>query len=362
MSISKISDILQLVSQADTPDRGDLRFLLSLTDPADRKQLFYFADAFRKQYVGDGILLRGIVEFANYCNNGCLYCGLNKDNKNIGRYRLDQQQVYDCISHIYADGIRTVVLQSGEQDDLDANWLKELIELVKNDFDDMAITLSVGECSAEDYQLWKDAGADRYLLKIECSDKKVYQSMHPGMSFERRIQCLRDLKEIGYQTGSGCIIGLKGQTADTLAGDILFFAEQEIDMIGIGPFIPHQDTSLRDQEQGTLEMVLNAIAVTRIVTKDTHLPATTATGSIGQGDGRIKALKAGANVLMPNYTPLEYKKLYEIYPGKRCVTEPAGACAGCMEKMAASLGRHIDYSIGHSFKMSDKSAGAKAPR
>jgi biotin synthase len=354
MSTSKVLDVLQRVCDTKMPDRADLRFLLSLTDETDRQELFDFADSVRKKHVGDGILLRGIVEFANYCNNGCLYCGLNKDNKGIGRYRLNEQQVYDCISHIYADGMRTVVLQAGEQDDLDPVWLKELIERVKADFEDIAITLSVGECSREDYQLWKTAGADRYLLKIECSDKSVYESMHPEMSFETRVKCLRDLKEIGYQTGSGCIVGLKGQTADTLAGDILFFTEHEIDMIGIGPFIPHQATSLRDEEQGTLEMVLNAIAVTRIVTKDTHLPATTATGSIGEGDGRLKALKAGANVLMPNYTPLEYKKLYEIYPGKRCVTEPAGACAGCMEKMAASLGRHIDYSIGHSFKMSNE--------
>lgn len=355
MNTFKLSDVLHRVCNAKVPNRGDLRLLLSLTAESQRQELFDFANAVRKQYVGDGILLRGIIEFANYCSNGCLYCGLNKDNKSIGRYRLDAQQVYDCIAHIYADGIRTVVLQSGEQDDLDAVWLKELIERVKSDFD-IAITLSVGECDMEDYKLWKTAGADRYLLKIESSDKEVYESMHPDMSFESRVQCLRDLKELGYQTGSGCIVGLKGQTADTLAGDILFFAEHEIDMIGIGPFIPHQDTSLRSEAQGTLDMVLNAIAVTRIVTKNTHLPATTATGSIGDGDGRLLALKAGANVLMPNYTPLKYKKLYEIYPGKRCVTEPAGACGGCMKQMAASLDRHIDYSIGHSYKyiMSNK--------
>lgn len=350
MSLSSITDVLTRVFQAKLPDRDDLEFLLTLREKSQRQQLHDFADVVRKKYVGDGILLRGIVEFANYCNNGCLYCGLNKDNKTISRYRLEAQQVYDCISHIYADGIRTVVLQSGEQDDLDANWLKEIIERVKCDFDGMAITLSVGECSREDYELWKTAGADRYLLKIESSNRKVYESMHPEMSYDRRVECLKELKEIGYQTGSGCIIGLNGQSAESLAGDILFFAEQEIDMIGIGPFIPHQSTPLRDHKQGRLDMVLDAIAVTRIVTKDTHLPATTATGSIGDGDGRIKALKAGANVLMPNYTPLEYKRLYEIYPGKRCVSEPAGACSGCMEKMAASLGRHIDYSVGHSYK------------
>jgi len=353
MSMSKVSEVLQRICKAKIPDRGDLRFLLSLTGEADKQELFDFADGIRKQYVGDGILLRGIVEFANYCNNGCLYCGLNKNNKSIARYRMSAQQIYDCISDIYADGIRTVVLQAGEQDDLDPVWLKDLIERVKGDFD-MAVTLSIGECDRKDYELWKAAGADRYLLKIESSNKAVYDSMHPEMSFDNRVRCLRDLKETGYQTGSGCIIGLKGQTTDTLAGDILFFVEHDLDMIGIGPFIPHQATSLRAEKQGSLEMVLKATAITRIVTKNTHLPATTATGSIGEGDGRLEALKVGANVLMPNYTPLKYKKLYEIYPGKRCVTEPASACAGCMENMAASLGRNIDYSIGHSFKRKAK--------
>ena len=359
MNTSKVADILERVCIANIPEIADLRFLLSLEKESDKRSLFEFADAVRKKYVGDGILLRGIVEFANYCDNGCLYCGLNKDNNGISRYRLDEFEIYDCISHIYADGIRTVVLQSGEQDDLDAVSLKELIEKIKSDFD-IAVTLSVGEADREDYKLWKSAGADRYLLKIECSDKDVYESMHPGMSFENRVRCLRDLKELGYQTGSGCIVGLEGQTVDTLAGDILFFAEHQLDMIGIGPFIPHKATSLRNAQQGTLDMVLKTIAVTRIVTKDTHLPATTATGSIGKGDGRIEALKAGANVLMPNYTPLEYKKLYEIYPGKRCVSEPAGACAGCMENMAAALGRFIDYSVGHSLKMGP-AAGAEYP-
>ena len=351
MSTSRVSEVLQRVYKAKTPDRGDLRFLLSLEDQTQKQQLFDFADGVRKEYVGDGILLRGIVEFANYCDNSCMYCGLNRHNKSIERYRLDKQQVYDCIRHIYSHRIRTVVLQSGEQHDLDPNWLKELIERVKNDFDDMAVTLSIGECSREDYLLWKTAGADRYLLKIEISNKALYEPMHPEMSYDRRVECLKELKELGYQTGSGSLIGLKGQTVDTLAGDILFFAEQDIDMIGIGPFIPHRATKLRNEKQGTLDMVLKAVAVTRIVTKDTHLPATTATGSIGEDDGRLKALKAGANVLMPNYTPLKYKKLYEIYPDKRCVREPAETSAGYVENMAASLGRHIDYSIGHSLKV-----------
>jgi len=348
MNTSKLDYILKRVYSDPVADKRDIKTLLSLSEDAHTQQLFDFADNVRKNHTGDGILLRGIVEFSNHCKNGCLYCGLNKDNKSIARYRLTQQQVLDCIEHIHRDGIKTVVLQSGE-DDLNAQWLAEVIKEAKSRFG-IAVTLSLGERTEHEYRIWKDAGADRYLLKIETTNKAAYSALHPDMDFDNRVKCLRTLKKLGYQTGSGCIVGVKGQTIDTLAGDILFFAAKDIDMIGIGPFIPHQDTKLRSDKQGQLDMVLKALAVTRIVTKNAHLPATTAIGSIGKGDGRLKALKAGANVLMPNYTPLEYKKLYEIYPGKRCVKEPAGACQGCMENMADSLGRYIDYSIGHSLK------------
>ena len=352
MSIQNTKYVLEKVYASEIPNRNDIAYLLALQDQQETEELFDFADEVRRKFVGDGILLRGIVEFSNYCRNTCSYCGLNKYNKALQRYRLTKDEIIGSIEDIVSDGIKTVVLQSGEEDDLSALWLKELIEEVKASFD-IAVTLSVGERSFEEYRMWKKAGADRYLLKIETSDKTNYQSLHPEMDLENRLSCLRDLKRLGYQTGSGCIVGLKGQTVEALANDILFFAAEEIDMIGIGPFIPHQSTLLGSEKKGDLKMVLKVLAVTRIITKNTHLPATTATGSLGAGDGRMPALKAGANVLMPNYTPLEYKKLYEIYPGKRCVDEPAGACSVCMEAMAAVLGRNIDYSIGHSLKIRD---------
>lgn len=350
MNMSRVPEVLDRIYNSDVPENNDLEYLLSLEEQDEKQRLYDFADEIRRRYVGDGILIRGIVEFSNYCSNSCMYCGLNRQNEAIKRYRLDHNQICECVAGMYADGIRTVVLQSGEQDDLDAVWLKELIEKIKKNFN-IAVTLSVGEAGRREYELWREAGADRYLLKIECYDKAIYESVHPGMSFENRIRCLMDHKALGYQTGSGVIVGIKGQTVESLANSIKFFAELDIDMIGIGPFIPHRSTVLGNEKPGRLDMVLKVVALTRIITRNTHMPATTATGSIGRGDARILALQAGANVLMPNYTPMEYKKLYEIYPGKRCVTEPSGACCRCIENMAASIGRYIDYSVGHSLKV-----------
>ena len=350
MNMSRLDDILNRLYRAEVPDRADIIALLSLEDPAQIERLIEFADDVRKEHVGDGVLLRGIVEFSNHCNNNCAYCGLKKDNESLARYRLTADEILGCIESIYNSGIRTVVLQAGEEDSCDAAWLADVVKAIKQRFD-MAITLSVGERSYEDYKLWREAGADRYLLKIETTDKHLYSTLHPEMSFDNRVECLKILKSLGYQTGSGCMVGLAGQTVETLADDILYFAREKFDMLGIGPFIPHQDTPLKDAAAGKLEMVFKMLAVTRIVTKDTHMPATTAVGSIGGGDKRTKALASGANVMMPNYTPQPYKKLYEIYPGKRCIDEPSGACANCMEGLANSIGRHIDYSRGDSLKI-----------
>jgi biotin synthase len=349
MNTSDLANILNRVYLADKPDVKDIEFLLDLEDSAHCQILYDYADNVRKRYVGDGILLRGIVEFSNHCRNNCLYCGLNNKNQNIQRYRLSQQEIINCVEQMSSGGIKTVVMQSGEEDDLDPVWLKELIEQIKTKFD-IAVTLSVGQRDISDYRSWRNAGADRFLLKIESSNEKLYSSLHPEMNFNERVECSRQLRSLGYQTGSGCIVGLRGQTTEILARDILFFSEENFDMIGIGPFIPHHATELAADATGNVSMVLKMIAVTRIVTKNTHLPATTALGSIGEGDMRLDALKAGANVLMPNYTPIEYKKLYEIYPGKRCVDEPSGACTGCMESMARAIGRNIDYSRGDSLK------------
>jgi biotin synthase len=346
--MSNLNDLLVKIKEAELPSGNDLEAVLSLKDRGDLNTLFSFADLIRQQFCGDEILLRGIVEFSNFCARNCFYCGLNKNNLNIKRYRMRKEEILDTVEYLVEGNIKTVVLQSGDDPGIDALWLKDIILELKSRFD-IAITLSVGERGFEDYKAWKDAGADRYLLKIESSDRGLYNSAHEGMSFDDRIRCLYDLKGLGYQTGSGNIIGLPGQTLKIIAGDIIFFKKMDLDMIGIGPFIPHADSRFCSKDKGEALLTLKTIALTRIVTKNTHIPATTALGSLDK-DYRLDGLGCGANVIMPNFTPQPYRKLYEIYPGKRCVGEPVGACAFSMEDMAKSLGRFIEYSKGDSLK------------
>jgi biotin synthase len=345
--------VLNRLYEANVPDKADVEYALSIQGSAQMAGLFAFANEIRRRHAGDGILLRGIVEFSNHCDNSCKYCGLNKTNKNLGRYKLTDRQILNCVEQVANAGIGTVVLQSGEQADLDASRFAGLIREIKTRFD-IAITLSVGERPFDDYALWKEAGADRYLLKIETTNRQLYQNLHPQMSFDNRLKCSGDLKMLGYQNGSGNIIGLPGQTISDIAGDVLFFAGERFDMLGIGPFIPHPATALSDCPPGSVEMVLKTIAVTRIVTKDTHLPATTAIGSLNGNDHRPAALTAGANVLMPNFTPQPWRQLYEIYPGKRCSTEAPGSCGVCIDMMADAIGRTIDLSRGDSLKKKRK--------
>ena len=344
MNSNRTQSVIERVYTSAFPMQSDIEYLLNLEDDVEFQMLFDFADEVRQQFVGDGILLRGIVEFSNYCRNTCSYCGLNKFNKSLKRYRLTKDEIIASVVNIVSAGIKTVVLQSGEDENIEAHWLKDLILQIKSNFD-IAVTLSVGERSFEDYKLWKQAGADRYLLKIETANAAFYRKLHPGMSFENRMECSRILKVLGYQNGSGCLVGLKGQTMQTLAEDILFFKKEDFDMLGIGLFIPHKNTLLGKEVLGSLKLTLKTLAVTRIVTKDAHLPATTAIGSVGECDERIKALKAGANVIMPNFTPERYRKLYEIYPDKRCVDYVSS-----LEKMAKATDRWLDYSRGDSLK------------
>lgn len=349
-SDSPLQTILERIYAAPLPELADLEAVLRVTDPEELGLLFDFADRVRRQFVGDGILLRGIVEFSNFCRNPCLYCGLNRGNRRLRRYRLGREEILAAAENVRAAGIKTVVLQSGEEDNLDAEWLGEIIARIKSS-QDLAVTLSVGERSRREYQVWKEAGADRYLLKIETSDPDLYRQLHPGMSFENRIRCLRDLAELGYQTGSGNLVGLRGQTLRHLAGDIHFFRQGDFDMISVSPFLPHPQTLLAETPAGDLWMTLKMTALARMVSRDAHIPATTALGSLHGRDERSKALVAGANVLMPNFTPAPYRRYYEIYPGKRCVNEEAGLCPACMEQMVAGIGRWVDYSRGDRIRM-----------
>jgi biotin synthase len=310
--------------------------------------LYREADEVRKQYVGDAIHLRGLIEFSNHCKRFCEYCGLRHGNQNVVRFRMTLPEILDAAILSRNLGIQTVVLQSGEDSAYSIEDLCSLVRDIKKL--DLAITLSIGERSYEDYERLREAGADRFLLRFETSDPSLFARLKPDSSYKQRFQCLESLRRLGYQVGSGIMVGLPGQSIDSIADDILRFKELDLDMIGIGPFIPHPDTPLRGCVGGTIDLVLRTTALTRIVTRDTHIPATTATGTI-DATGRQKALRCGANVIMPNMTPAPYRKNYLIYPGKICISETPGKCSLCVEGMATELGRTIGRDAGHSLKI-----------
>ncbi len=311
-------------------------------------EILKFADEICFRFCGKGILVRGIVEFSSYCKNNCYYCGLNTGNKKLERYRLGNEEIISAVQKMFETGIRTAVLQSGEDDNYDWDELAFAVKKIKKSFD-MRITLSCGEQEEKIYEKWKKAGADRYLLKIETTNKSLYEKLHPKMSFHKRIECLKILKELGFQTGSGMIVGLKSQTLEDIANDIIFFAKEGFDMIGINPFIAHSESMLKNHPNGNPYLAIKTVALTRIITKNAHLPATTALGSIGGEDLRVEALKAGANVIMPNFTPYEYRKSYEIYPNKRCLSEDENVIY-YLEEMAKKAGKVLDFSKGDTLK------------
>ncbi len=328
---------------------ADLELLLGADDGEETQRMTEVASRVRDIHSGKRMVVRGLVEFSSYCGNTCLYCGLNRDNPKAERYRLTAEEIVSSAALVNGAGIRTIVLQSGE-DGYDATVLSGAIRAIKERYD-MAITLSVGERSREDYAMWREAGADRYLLRVESIDDGLYRSLHRGRELATRLRCLEDLRELGYQVGSGVMVGPPGQTLAHLARDIRFLTEREFDMIGVGPFIPHPDTPFAGAKAGGVPLTLRVVALLRIVTRNAWLPATTALGSMDR-DYRIDALKAGANVLMPNFSPADVKKKYEIYPGKRCVNERTGACANCTEGIARGAGLEIDWTRADSLKRS----------
>jgi biotin synthase len=306
--------------------------------------LFREADRTRKKYVGDSVHLRGLVEFSNYCGRDCLYCGLRRSNRKIRRYRMPYAQIFEACKSAAHQGLKTIVLQSGEDRHYKIKDLCALISDIKKL--NVAVTLSIGELTYSQYKQLKAAGADRYLLRFETSDPKLYAALRPGRSLAQRLRCLAWLHKLGYEVGSGAMVGLPGQTAGSIADDIGLFKKLDLDMIGIGPFIPHPNTPLAHASGGSLELVLKTVALTRIATKNTNIPATTAVGTV-DARGRQKALCCGANILMPNMTPVQYRKFYEIYPDKICITEDALKCSGCVGRMIRALGRTVASDFGY---------------
>jgi biotin synthase len=306
------------------------------------------ADRIRKEYMGDAVHLRGLIEFSNNCKRDCLYCGLRRSNREVFRYRMTLPEILNTALDAANSGLQTVVLQSGEDPCFTMDDLCFLIRSIKADTG-LSVTLSIGERTYEDYKRLKEAGADRYLLRFETGDPVLFKKLKPDSVYKERFRCLQWLSELGYQVGSGVMIGLPGQTLESLAADILRFKEMDLDMVGLGPYISHPNTPLQGSENGTLDMVLRVTALTRIVTKNAHMPATTATGTIDI-EGRQKALQCGANVLMPNFTPRKYREHYLIYPDKICIDEEPRRCRFCMENMVIGLGRTISDDAGHSLK------------
>ena len=309
------------------------------------EQLFSLADKIRKKNVGDSVHLRGLIEFSNICKSNCKYCGLRKDNNNADRYRILKDEITEIVKHASDMGYKTIVLQSGEDAYYTTEKMVEIIKTIK-EFD-VALTLSIGERSYDDYKAFKEAGADRYLIRIETTDRNLYKQMHPNMDFDNRLRCLRDLKTLGYEVGTGSLVGLPNQTIESLADDILFFKEIEADMVGIGPFIPHPQTPLKDTQTGNFTLTLKVMALTRIMLPDINIPATTAMETINP-NGRIIALQSGANVVMPNITTQQYRAKYEIYPNKICVNDNPDKCRNCIEAKIESIGRFVATNYGFS--------------
>lgn len=307
-------------------------------DPETVRELANEAVRIRKQYYGDGVYTRGLIEFTNYCRNDCYYCGIRRGNLRARRYRLTKEEILECCAGGYELGFRTFVLQGGEDRWFTDERTADIIRAIRSGYPDCAITLSMGERSYECYRMWKEAGADRYLLRHETADEAHYGILHPSeMSLAVRKMCLYDLKLLGYQVGAGFMVGSPGQTADCLAEDLVFLKELQPHMVGIGPFIPHHDTAFAKEPAGSVELTLFLLSVIRILLPKVLLPATTALGTLDQ-KGREKGLAAGANVLMPNLSPLKNRKQYELYDNKICTGEEAAEGLKSLEKRVEQAG------------------------
>ncbi|MBO5688295.1 MAG: [FeFe] hydrogenase H-cluster radical SAM maturase HydE [Lentisphaeria bacterium] len=329
--------ILMQLQQGILPGTADLADFIVHHSAADRESLFALARQVREQYYGRDVYIRGLIEFSNHCRNNCIYCGIRAGNRQVCRYRLSPEEILACCRGGYALGFRTFVLQGGEDPGFPDEMLRDLVAAIHAEFPDCAITLSVGERERSVYQAWFDAGATRYLLRHETADPDHYARLHTsGQNWARRVRCLHDLKEIGYQVGAGFMVGSPGQTPEMLAGELHFLKKLQPQMVGIGPFLPHKDTPFAHEKPGSCEETLLLLALIRLILPNVLLPATTALAT-GDPQGRVKGLLAGANVVMPNLSPEEVRGKYLLYNNK--VTsgkEAAGAVQALSAEFAAA--------------------------
>ena len=334
------SVIQKLVSSGDI-SREEIILLLENRNADIQSVLAEKASAAARENYGNKVFVRGLIEFTNYCKNDCYYCGIRCSNKNASRYRLTRDEILECASHGYDLGFRTIVLQGGEDAFFNDDLVVDIVKSIKREHPDCAVTLSIGEKSFESYKKLFDAGADRYLLRHETADPVHYSKLHPSnLSSENRKDCLFNLKKIGFQTGAGFMVGSPYQTIENIADDLLFLKKLDPEMIGIGPFIPHKETPFADEQAGTLELTLYLLSIIRLMLPTVLLPATTALGTIDPR-GRELGILAGANVVMPNLSPVSVRKKYDLYDNKICTGEEAAECMNCLKKRIESIGYEI---------------------
>ena len=326
-----------------------------LADDSVNELVFAAADRIRKLYVGDEVHLRGLIEFSNICKQNCHYCGLRRENHVIERFRQKPDEIVYMAQKAVEFGYKTLVLQSGEDDWFTVERMTDIIRRIKAL--GVAVTLSIGEKTFDEYKAYREAGADRYLLRIETTDKALYEEHDPGMSFDNRLRCLADLRSLGYEVGTGCLIGLPGQTHSSLADDILFFQQIDADMIGVGPFIPNPDTPLKDAAGGSFALARKVMSLIRLLLPDSNIPATTAMESL-HPQGRMLALQSGANVVMPNVTEGDYRRMYALYPGKICINDTPGHCRNCITGKINAIGRRVSDTQGFRKKFSHQTTSS----
>ena len=322
---------------------------ITLIKERNEESASYLASLAREEAVniyGNGVFPRGLVEFTNYCKNNCYYCGIQGSNPNATRYRLSKEEILSACENGYQLGYRSFVLQGGEDPHYTDEVMVPIVAEIRKRYPDCAITLSLGERSKESYQKLYDAGADRYLLRHEAADPELYQKLHPeSLSLENRIQCLWNLKEIGYAVGTGFMVGAPYQTVENLADDLLFIKELDPQMVGIGPFVPHHDTRFKEFPSGSVELTTYLVSILRLMNPHLLLPSTTALGTIDPR-GREKGILAGANVVMPNLSPVAVRKDYSLYDNKICTGEEAAEYAGCLGRRLASIDYQLVFSRG----------------
>lgn len=336
-----ICGLIEKLADTHTLSAGEYTFLLENPSPEADRLLAERAVRVRREIFGSGVYIRGLIEISNFCKNDCLYCGIRRSNRNCERYRLTPEQILRCCEEGYALGFRTFVMQGGEDAFFTDDVMRQLLHSIKHAYPDCAVTLSLGERSRESYQTLFDAGADRYLLRHETADAAHYRRLHPAqMSFDNRIRCLNDLKEIGYQVGCGFMVGSPGQTIGSIVQDLMLIESFRPQMCGVGPFIPHRDTPFADAPAGTLEMTCRLLSIIRLILPEVLLPSTTALGSLDPS-GRQKGILAGANVVMPNLSPTDVRGKYTLYNNKASFGAESAQSRKLLEQEMKAIGYEV---------------------